>query len=140
MLRKNPCKLCGSEWHTAWLCKLRSKKPIRQQSEKSQGRHQRTRKAWFKANPPDENGNWHCYISKHPLCPKVLDKETITLEHNLSKVRRPDLRHDIGNIFPACAFDNKAKGSLSADEYMNMPPTLPTPRKTRQVKSGEYAE
>lgn len=118
MLKKNPCKLCGSELHAAWTCRLRSKNPIRQQSNKAVSLHQRTRKEWFRANPPDENGNWYCYISKHPLCPKVLTKETITLEHNLSKVRRPDLRYDINNIFPACTFDNKAKGSLSAEEYL----------------------
>lgn len=94
-------------------------KPIRREAVKTRQKRLQTTEEWFAANPPDKDGYWHCYISKHPLCPKILTKDTIRLEHDLSKTRRPDLKHDITNIYPACDYDNEAKGSLSAEEYMN---------------------
>lgn len=129
MIKSKPCKECGSTWHTAMYHKprkpiatykplQRSTKPIRKEAVKTRAKREKTTKDWFAANPPDENGEWLCYISKHPLCPRVLTRETIVLEHDLSKVRRKDLRYDISNIYPACTFDNAAKGSLSAAEYM----------------------
>lgn len=93
-------------------------KPIRFESEKTRTKRKQTEQDWHKANPPDKNGYWYCYISKHPQCPKRLTIETLVLEHDQSKARRKDLQFDITNIHPACAFDNKAKGSLSAKEYM----------------------
>lgn len=96
----------------------RSTKPIRFEAVKTRDKRKATEAEWFAANPPDANGNWHCYISKHPQCPKLLTKETLVLEHDQSKARRKDLQFVISNIHPACAFDNKAKLSLSAKEYM----------------------
>jgi hypothetical protein len=96
----------------------RPTKPIRREAVKTRQKRIDTTAACYAANPPDPNGHWHCYISKHPLCPKILTRKTIVLEHNLSKVRRKDLRYDITNIFAACGYDNAAKGSLSAEEYM----------------------
>ena len=91
---------------------------MRREAIKTREKRLATTAAWYVANPPDKDGHWYCYISKHPLCPKVLTAETVVLEHDLSKARRKDLQFDIANIFPACSFDNKAKGSLSAKEYM----------------------
>ena len=129
-IKRKPCKECGSMWHTAMYHKPRkpiavrkplprATKPIRREAVKTREKRLATTAAWLEANPPDKNGHWRCYISKHPQCPKVLTRQTIVLEHNLSKVRRKDLRYDIKNIFPACSYDNAAKGSLSAEEYMN---------------------
>lgn len=128
-IKPKPCKVCGSMWHSAMYHNprkpiavnkplKRSQKPIRYESQKNRTKRLATREAWFEANPPDKDGYWYCYISKHPLCPKKLTIDTVQLEHNYSKVRRKDLRFDITNIFPACEHDNKAKGSLSAKEYM----------------------
>lgn len=123
--KPKPCE-CGSKWHSSWQCPLkrktvmrRSKRAIRGESVKTKSRRMKTRYEWLAANPPDEDGYWYCYISKHPLCPRKLTIESLNLEHNLSKTRRPDLRDDITNIFPACRWDNQAKGSLSAKEYMD---------------------
>ena len=136
MIKSKPCKFimpngerCGSTWHTAMYHKPRKPiatrtplprptKRIRPEAVKTRQKRLATTAAWFEANPPDRNGHWHCYISKHPLCPKILTRETIVLEHNISKVRDKTLQHDITNVFPACTFDNAAKGSLSAKEYM----------------------
>jgi len=120
-MKNNPCKLCNSEYHTAFRCLQKRRKPMNLESERAKSNRIRTTKAWFAANPPDKNGHWHCYISRHPNCPKVLTIKTLVREHNLSKARRPDLIYDITNIFPACKWDNKAKGSLSAEEYMALP-------------------
>jgi len=128
-IKPKPCSVCGSIWHSAMYHKPRKpiatrtplKRPtkrIRSESVKNRTKRLETREAWFEANPPDKDGYWYCYISKHPDCPKRLTIDTLVLEHNLSKVRRKDLRFDITNIFPACEHDNKAKGSLSAKEYM----------------------
>jgi hypothetical protein len=95
-----------------------STRPIRFEAKKTRQKRKKTESEWFEANPPDENGHWHCYIPKHPQCPKALTRQTIVLEHNLSKARRKDLRYDIKNIFPACEFDNRDKGSMSAAEYL----------------------
>jgi len=32
----------------------------------------------------------------------------------------PGIKYDINNLFPACGFDNAAKGSLTAEEYMKL--------------------
>lgn len=98
----------------------RPTKPIRFEAVKTREKRLETTAAWFEANPPDKNGHWHCYISKHPYCPKILTAETIVLEHDHSKARRKDLQFDITNIHPACKYDNKAKGSLTAKEYMDL--------------------
>lgn len=100
-------------------CSWKKGKPIRFESEKTRTSRVQTRDEWFELNPPDEYGFWYCYISKHPNCPQSLTRETLTLEHNLAKVRRPDLKFDVTNLYPACTWDNGAKGSLSAEEYMN---------------------
>lgn len=92
---------------------------MRRESIKHRQKREATTKAWYEANPPDKDGLWWCYIPKHPLCPTALTRETVVLEHDLSKARRPDLAHDISNIHPACSYDNQAKGSLSAEEYLN---------------------
>lgn len=115
--KPKPCKECGSLWHSKGSHKPKNR--MRTESKKTTTKRLETREAWFEANPPDAQGHWHCYISKHPLCPRILDRQTINLEHNLSKARRPDLKYDITNIFPACSYDNKAKGSMSAEEYID---------------------
>jgi len=122
-MNHKPCPVCGSIWHSRMYHNPRKPLPratksIRHEAVKTHDKRKSTERAWFEANPPDSQGYWYCYISKHPLCQKMLTRETITLEHNLSKARRPDLIYDITNLFPACSYDNKAKGSLSAEEYM----------------------
>lgn len=116
-MNHKPCPNCGSMWHSKMFHKPR--KPIRSEAAKTKAKRLELSRQWHDENPPDKYGNWYCYISKHPLCPKILTEATLVLEHNLSKTRRPDLIFEVTNIFPACEYDNKAKGSLSAQEYMH---------------------
>lgn len=128
-IKPKPCSECGSLFHTKGYHKPRkpmatrtpmkpASRPMRKEAVKTRDKRLATTAAWHVANPPDADGTWRCYISKHPQCPKILTAETLVLEHDQSKARRKDLQFDIKNIFPACALDNKAKGSLSAKEYM----------------------
>lgn len=126
ILSNRQCKSCGSEWHTAWKCPLKPRKtllqttkPMRHESAKTRSKRLETTAAWDKENPPDANGYWYCYISKHPLCPKRLTVETLVREHDKSKARSPEDKYNIKNIYAACTFDNEAKGSLSAEEYLS---------------------
>lgn len=125
------CTVCGKRAYSDYCVQHKPRKPIavrtplprptkhiRPEATKTRDKRLAATAAWFEQNPPDRNGNWRCYISKHPQCPKVLNRRTLVLEHDLSKARRKDLQFDVTNIHPACAFDNKAKGSLSAKEYM----------------------
>lgn len=91
---------------------------MRKEAVKTRQKRLATTAKWDAANPPDANGHWYCYISKHPLCPRVLTIETLVREHDLSKARSPGTKYDIRVIYPACSFDNKDKGSMSAEEYM----------------------
>lgn len=117
-LSTKSCKGCGSEWHSYFKCPYRKRKGLRKEAVKTREQRLETTAEWDAANPPNKNGNWYCYISKHPLCPRVLTTETLVREHDKSKARSPKDKHNIKNIYPACAFDNKAKGSMSAEEYM----------------------
>lgn len=117
MLKHNKCKLCGSQWHTAWLCKLKSKKPMRQEAVKTKAKRTEVRVLWFDLNPPDEYGRWQCYLRIAPNCYGYLTRETVDLEHVDSKARRPDLKFDVQNLKPACPPCNQLKGSRSAEEF-----------------------
>lgn len=67
---------------------------------------------WFSKNPPNHEGYYVCYLCGRWVLP--IDTE---LDHVEARSRRPDLRYDLDNLKPACHGCNKAKGSLSVDEY-----------------------
>lgn len=136
-MKINPCKLCGSQWHTAFKCRLkvrakmhmnvplkRSSKVLRPESKKSMAKRKSTYKKWVKANPPNEYDTWTCYLQISSLCPKILRKEYLTLEHIIPKVKAPELKYDISNIKPACSFCNKQKGSQTLDKLARIFPHL----------------
>lgn len=69
-----------------------------------------TKNEWFQKNPAA------VYICNY--CGKEMTKEETTLDHKLSRSRRPDLRFDLDNLVPCCWNDNYKKGSLSSEEYL----------------------
>lgn len=91
---------------------------MRREAVKTRQKRLATTAEWDAANPPDAYGYWYCYISKHPFCPKRLTIETLVREHDKSKARSPKDKYNIKGIYPACTWDNEAKGSRSAAEYM----------------------
>lgn len=66
----------------------------------------KTRRAWLKANPPNFEGYYECY-----LCHKWVPAEDITLDHVISRTRAPGRRQDISNLEPCCSKCNSDKGS-----------------------------
>jgi hypothetical protein len=122
--KSKPCE-CGG-MHSSLNCPQkpratlrRASKPMKRESTKHRREREQTNREWFEANPPPiDDTFWICYISKHPQCPYYLTRETVVPEHDKSKARAPSERHNIKKIYPACTFDNEAKGSLSAEEYL----------------------
>lgn len=118
------CKYCGSDMHTSLLCFERPRTPM-QSKRKLMNRVGpvtakwiETRHEWIQANPPDEKGEWNCYLPiHHPQCPRKLNIYTLTLDHKKSRSRHPELRFDLSNLGPASAYCNTDKGSKSPEEY-----------------------
>jgi 5-methylcytosine-specific restriction endonuclease McrA len=78
-----------------------------------------TRRKWIKKNPADFQGYWYCVVGGG-----ALTKDTLTLDHNISRSRDPSLRHDLTNLFPMCGKHNFLKGSRSLKEYNDSKPDL----------------
>lgn len=125
------CKFCGAIGkHFSFQCKdnpknkqriRRPRKPIKQESDTAKAKRLATNREWFKLNPPDDNGNWICYLQITPECPIKLENipnapNSLQLEHYYSKVRAPELKYSVENLKPACRFCNRLKGSLNGDE------------------------
>lgn len=89
---------------------------IRFEAPKTGAKREAVSAEWFKTNPPDAYGEWKCYLQISPNCHKKVDRGTLNIEHMNSKARRPDQKHDLDNLKPACSPCNELKGSLSADE------------------------
>ena len=85
-------------------------------SDKTRAKSQIRDRDWFKQNPPDESGVWICYLRIHPKCPMLLNRTELQLEHVKSKARYPELRYDVQNLKPSCAFCNQYKGSQDLDQ------------------------
>src|SRR5215469_17939277 len=111
------CKYCGLTGHSSMGCFKRPNKPLKGKKRiKRIGKVGRqwwqTRQDWIKKNLPD-SGTWKC-----TYCGGELTMNILTLDHKLSRSRRPDLRYDLDNLVPACWECNTAKGSLSFEEYI----------------------
>lgn len=91
-------------------------KPMRKEAVKTRSKRVATANEWYALNPPDENGQWECYLRISPHCYGKVGKHTINLEHMDSKARAPEKKYDVANLRAACPNCNQLKGSLSADE------------------------
>lgn len=108
--KREPCKWCGGKDHLSFTCYIRPKHPLLKESKTARSKRQSMASVWFRKNPPDENGNWICYLQITRRCPRILTRETITLEHVYPKAKYPELKYKIENIKPSCVFCNKEKG------------------------------
>lgn len=54
---------------------------------------ERTKRAWYKANPPDYRGYWQCGICGMPV-------DNPDLDHIKKKGSHPELRADLDNLQP----------------------------------------
>lgn len=121
------CRVCDEFGHTPFYCPNKPRAILeRKRKLKVYGKYYKkflkTKKQWFKDNPPDHAGYYYCYIpfcGKALLPPKSLEEgEVVQLDHVESRARRPDLRYEDSNLKPICAKHNSEKGSMSYDEYM----------------------
>lgn len=114
-MKTNPCKTCGSTYHTAFTCPTTPKATLQTKTRliatkplnKIGRQGKRTSAAvakWKRHQKPNHQGRHTCY-----LCGKETDY--LMAEHVNSKARRPDLRTDLNNLQPACADCNEKKGS-----------------------------
>lgn len=62
---------------------------------------------WKKDNPPLDN---HCYVCG--ICGRFVLEDEVTLDHIISRSRRPDLVLDEDNVQPAHGYCNMKKGSV----------------------------
>lgn len=122
-MKKRPvCKICGSYWHYQSFC---SRKPQTQINRNKLGkirprnktvqREREFKNQYLQDNPPDQWGYYLCYLQIHPLCPKRLTVEQMTLEHIIPAGRGEKYKYDPKNIKPACAFCNGLKGSRTLE-------------------------
>ncbi len=111
MLKTNPCKQCGSVWHTAWQCPLLPRKAM----NKTGSVQKKTAQAvanWKKTQKPNHQGYYQCYI-----CGRWIPY--LEAEHVKSKVRHPELRTDMDNLRPVCDPCNEKKGSKPVDNTID---------------------
>lgn len=120
----NPCSYCGKTDHDSLACFDKPRVPMGFESSKTHKQRLATKKEWRELNPPDEYGNWYCYLQISPNCPKILTAETLTQEHVMPKVKAPERRFDVTNIAPACNFCNTLKGSRTLEKLALTYPQL----------------
>jgi 5-methylcytosine-specific restriction endonuclease McrA len=68
----------------------------------------KARRQWFKDHPGEY---FYCSLRISKQCPGATRREETTLDHIISRSRRPDLRFDPDNLQPACQWCNAEKGS-----------------------------
>ena len=135
--QKKPCKHCREcpPTHTQYDCfsnprhitrifgplpKKRSS--IRKVSFKSQGKEEAAKRLWFSLNPPDEYGQWDCYLGIHPGCLIKVDEYTITQEHVMPKGRYPELKYNPKNRKAACDPCNQLKSGIHIEKIIQLYP------------------
>jgi 5-methylcytosine-specific restriction endonuclease McrA len=109
------CKYCGRAGHFEFACHAKPRKPLQaKQPMKTGGKHLKkwiqTRNQWLEQNKAEY---YVCFY-----CPRVMTRSQLTLDHMESRSRHPELRYVLSNLVPCCNPCNQAKGSLSADEYI----------------------
>lgn len=107
--KSKPCVICGSTLHTKTFCWQTAKKRIKKESPKTYKKRTGTRKQWFRENPPDDYGNWVCYLQISRYCLKQVDRSVIQLDHVKPKSVHHSLRYETDNLAPSCPPCNKLK-------------------------------
>lgn len=114
VLRTNPCKQCGSEWHTKFKCPYLPKQTLVTRTGLNKiGRvGKETAKAvakWKRTQQPNHQGYYECYIC-HKWIPYLM------AEHTKSRARHPEFRTDTTKMKPVCDECNAKKGSKDYEE------------------------
>lgn len=121
---KKPCKYCGDPNHSSITCFKKPRRRIRKESIKAKTERQKFQDILFKTYPPDENGNWQCYLNISPYCFKVLNKDNLIWEHVKPRATHPHLKYVVSNIKPSCEPCNVLKSGKSLEVLAEIYPHL----------------
>lgn len=86
---------------------------------------EKTKHEWKEANPPDFDGYWYCIVGGCALTDGTSDNlggTYLTLDHDNSRSRSPEMRYDLTNLNPMCGKHNRRKASRSLQEYLATKP------------------
>lgn len=86
MIKSNPCKLCGSKWHTKAFCPLIPRKPIKAGKHTIKDRQENKK---FR----DKHLNFQSYL----ICALCGSWAGTAADHRIKKSVRPDLRYEDEN-------------------------------------------
>lgn len=120
------CKHCHKEGHTAFNCpfksraQIKSKKPLRAKKRLSPVgplalHYRKLRASFFEHHNQD---TYYCYYCKYIGLDMPMGRRATQVEHFLTKARHPELRYEMSNLVPSCAFHNQDKGGLDGPEYL----------------------
>ena len=116
------CRKCGRSYQRynslqrlCGVCQYNASKPRKRLRRigKVGAKWIETRREYIETHPPDSDGKWPCYLGVAKNCLKRMTIDELTLDHMLSRTRRPDLRFDQTNLAPCCLPCNELKGSLN---------------------------
>lgn len=126
-IKQKPCSFCKKEGHQKLNCyayqktKPRGKtttiKPLKQRLGKKYHEDLHTRQDWVYKHG-GIYATWECYLRISPMCLRILNINTLALDHIKPKGTNRELRHDLNNLKPSCAPCNGLKGSSSL-EYLS---------------------
>lgn len=121
---KKPCKYCLSPDHTSIVCYKKPRGRIKSESKSTKNKRQKFRELLFITYPPDEKGNWYCYLNISSYCFKVLNENTLVWEHVKPRGSHPELKYETSNIRPSCEPCNALKSGKSLEKLAEAFPQL----------------
>lgn len=68
--------------------------------------------AWQDQNPPNHEGYYQC-----ALCPYMVHKKALTLDHILTRSSHPELKYTFSNLQPAHYACNYKRGSMTMEAW-----------------------
>lgn len=112
-----PCTYCHKDGHTAFLCPQKPRKRI--ETTKPMKKMGKVAKKWKETRRVYMGSDevWSCVIGGARLT-----RETVTIDHIISRGRDPSKRYELDNLQPLCYFHNQEKGSLSMEQYLAKKP------------------
>ena len=111
------CLICEKRAYSDYCVRHKPRKFINNESASYKAKRQACARRWYEDNPPDENGEWPCYLNGlSQKCLGSINKATIKLEHVIPKVKAPELRFEPTNLKASDEFCNSVKGSWTLEQ------------------------
>lgn len=75
-------------------------------SRKAHSNMSSLKKKWKSKNPPDENGNYICWI-----CKQAVHTSVVSMDHVATVEEWPEYKNDLSNLRPSHAFCNHERAN-----------------------------